>query len=280
MAMLAVFAVRSVLRASCLEELVLDVAGATGMLFGLGATLTALLARAVQGLRPRQGLALACKGLGWANLVAAGAAAANLLYAWNDGDLRDGLPLSISFGVTLTLALWLARERSTPMPPASADRSKWRWLLLVAGAILFVSYAGAAFWSANRDVSVPPFDVEVQLTDAASQKLEAAGETIKVAIYFDGDGRRRRGEETAPFRDVFLGSHEVELHQQGRIRITDARISKEAIGRLSDPNYHFFINVVSGRRAFKDNVLGGGYADGRMTDLNPAQPIVVRCRAL
>src|SRR6266545_2727589 len=35
----------------------------------------------------------------------------------------------------------------------------------------------------------------------------------------------------------------------------------------------FFINVYSGRRVFKDNVLDGGYADGRASDLNPAKPI-------
>lgn len=64
------------------------------------------------------------------------------------------------------------------------------------------------------------------------------------------------------------------------MRVTDAKISKEAVGRLSDPNYHFFINVISGRRVFKDNVLDGGYADGRASDLNPAKPIVVRCGPL
>jgi hypothetical protein len=132
----------------------------------------------------------------------------------------------------------------------------------------------------SAKVPVPPFDIQVTLSEAARHKLEAAGETIKVIVYFDGDGRSKPGEETAPFREVYLGKHEVELRRPGRVRINDAKISAEAVGRLSDPNYHFTINTVSGRRAFKDNLLSNGTVLGRASDLNPAKPIVVACDLL
>jgi hypothetical protein len=274
------FIARSILRTACLEEMALEVAGATGMLLGLGAAPAALLARSVHSLRPRHGLGLACRGLGLSNLTAAAVSAAGLLYAWHHGDLRNGVPLTITLAITLVVGLWLSAGRDSAPGPTPPSSSRWPWVLLAVGTSTFVVLAGAAFWDANRKVPVPPFDVEVQLTDRAQQSLDAAGETIIVAVYFDGDGTRKRGEDTAPFRDVFLGSHEVELLHPGRVHVTDAKISKEAVGRLSDPNYHFFINVYSGRRVFKDNVLDGGYADGRASDLNPAKPIVVRCRPL
>jgi hypothetical protein len=129
-------------------------------------------------------------------------------------------------------------------------------------------------------VPVPPFEVKVTLSELARQRLEAAGETIKVVIYFDGDGTSKPGEVTAPFRPVYLGKHEVELQQPGTVRINDAKISEEAVGRLSDANYHFTINTVSGRRVFKDNVLSNGAVLGRASDLRAGKPIVVACGLL
>jgi hypothetical protein len=278
MVMASIFTARSIAHTACLEEMALDVADSAGLLLGLGAVPTALLVRAIQGLRPRHGLALACKGVGWANIAAAGTSAAGLLYAWHDGDLRAAVPLSVTLAVTIALGVWLAGgPGSAPGNNPPSDRRRWFWNM---GTCALLVLAGIAFWVANANISVPPFDVEVQLTEQARQKLETAGETIIVAIYFDGDGRSRPGEHSAPFRDVFLGSHKVELRHVGKVRITDARISKDAFGRLSDPNYHFFINVYSGRRVFKDNVLNGGYAAGRASDLDPAKPVVVRCRPL
>jgi hypothetical protein len=136
------------------------------------------------------------------------------------------------------------------------------------------------FFGCSAKTPVPPFDIQVTLSDAARQKLETAGETIKVAIYFDGDGAPQPGEKTAPSRQVYLGKHVVELRQPGRIRIAEARISEEAVGRLSDPNYHFTINVFSGRRVFSDNVLRNGYAAGLASDLNPTTPIILTCDLL
>lgn len=130
--------------------------------------------------------------------------------------------------------------------------------------------------SCSTTVLVPPFDVEVTLTEVARRYADARGETIIVSICFDGDGTSRPGEHTAPFRAVFLGCHDVELPHPGRVRIADAKISREAVGRLSDPNYHFFINCVSGRRVVRHNFLMG-YADGRANDLNVAKPIKVEC---
>ncbi len=129
-------------------------------------------------------------------------------------------------------------------------------------------------------MAVPEFAIHISLTEAATEKLHSAGETIRGAIYFDGDGTPLPDVKTAPHRDVVLGSYEFELHQAGEVRVSDAVISQEAYGRLSDTNYHFFVNVYSGRRAFQNNVLDGGYADGRLSDLDPEKPIEIKCDLL
>ena len=126
-------------------------------------------------------------------------------------------------------------------------------------------------------MAVPEFAVRIFLSHAATEKLYNAGETIRGTIYFDGDGAPLASVKTAPHRNVILGSYAFELHQAGEIHVSDAMISKEAYARLSDTNYHFFINVYSGRHAFQNNVLSGGYAAGRLSDLDPEKPIEIKC---
>jgi hypothetical protein len=127
---------------------------------------------------------------------------------------------------------------------------------------------------------VPEFSIRVSLSEAAALKLSDAGETIYGTVYFDGDGTPLSNVKTAPHRDVFLGSYEFELPQAGEVRVSDAVVSQEAYGRLSDTNFHFFINAYSGRRSFRNNVLSGGYADGRLSDLDPEKPIEIKCNLL
>ena len=127
---------------------------------------------------------------------------------------------------------------------------------------------------------VPEFTISVSLSEAAAQKLSDAGETIRGAVYFDGDGTPLPNVKTAPHRDVILGSYEFELREPGELLVSDAAISQEAYGRLSDTNYHFSINVYSGRRAFRNNVLNGGYGDGRLSDLKPEKAIEIKCDLL
>jgi len=138
----------------------------------------------------------------------------------------------------------------------------------------------AKAWESGEQLAVPAFSITITLDDEARAKLTNAGETIKAAIYFDGDGTPVPGVKTAPHRDVFLGTYEFELNESGTIQIEDATISAEAYSRLSDKDYHYTINVVSGRRSFENNVLDGGYAQGRHSELDAGKPIKITCTPL
>jgi hypothetical protein len=126
---------------------------------------------------------------------------------------------------------------------------------------------------------VPPIQIRITLSEAAAKKLRDAHESIKGALYFDGDGHSRHGEHTAPMRAVVLGSYDFELDEAGVISVDRATISKEAFKRLSDTDYYYTINVYSGRRAFKDNVLNGGYAGGHISEATK-KPIEISCDLL
>jgi hypothetical protein len=146
-------------------------------------------------------------------------------------------------------------------------------VLMLLAVSLFAQQAD----SADERIPVPEFVLEISLTDDASKKLVQAGESIKGAIYFDGDGTPLRGTKTAPFRDVFLGQHDFELENAGDLTIKNASISKEAFLRLNNTNYHYFVNVYSGRRAFAQNILICSFADGRLDELKAGKRIEINC---
>lgn len=140
-------------------------------------------------------------------------------------------------------------------------------------------YAQHAY-SADERIPVPEFVLEISLTDEAEKKLEQAGESIKGTIYFDGDGSALPDIKTAPFRDVFLGQHGFELEKARTLTVKNARISREAFSRLNDSNYHYFVNLYSGRRVFARNILSGCYAYGRVDELQAGKQIEIRCGLL
>jgi hypothetical protein len=128
----------------------------------------------------------------------------------------------------------------------------------------------------DTKIPVPPFQIKIMLSDAAAKKLRDAGESIKGAVYFDGDGTRKDHEDTAPFRAVVLGVYNFETTGAGGVSVSNAVISEEAFHRLSDSNYYYTVNVFSGRRAFKNNVLDCGDAEGQISNAVKS-PIEITC---
>jgi hypothetical protein len=108
------------------------------------------------------------------------------------------------------------------------------------------------------------FTVEVKLSKAASSKLAEMDETIRVIAFFDGDGERIKGEDPAPFRDVFLGKTEVEIREGEKADITNIWFPQPDFARLYSPEYYVTVNVVSGRRAHKRNLLACDVLIGTM----------------
>jgi hypothetical protein len=128
-------------------------------------------------------------------------------------------------------------------------------------------------------IAVPAIQIQITLTENAAKKLTDAGEWIKGFVIFDGDGIKKNNENTAPERDVPLGTYWFERNGAGVVSITNAAISEEAFKRLTNSDYYFTVNVFSARRVFKDNILDGGYAEGHISDVTMS-PIQIKCDLL
>src|ERR1700722_3558510 len=102
------------------------------------------------------------------------------------------------------------------------------------------------------------------------------GDEFTERNYTPGDGIRKPHEDIGSGRDVYLGEYEFELMEAGAVSVSNAFISEEAFKRLTNQDYYYTINVVSGRRAFQDNILGVGGSQGRIEKLGKV-PIEITC---
>lgn len=107
----------------------------------------------------------------------------------------------------------------------------------------------------DQTIVVPAFSISVKLSAAAEQRLKSMHESVLVLTYFDGDALPGQGNDNAPMRDVCLGFDERFVDAKESATFNGIKISRTAWNHLSNKNYFVTINVVSARKASKDNLL-------------------------
>jgi hypothetical protein len=120
--------------------------------------------------------------------------------------------------------------------------------------------------AADKIVAVPSFSISVKLSPEAEKRLQSTNESVLVIAYFDGDPLPGQGEYNAPFRDVYLGSDEKLVDTKNVATFDSTKISQSHWNRLSDKNYFVTINVVSARKASKNNLLDCGDPEDRISN--------------
>ena len=107
-------------------------------------------------------------------------------------------------------------------------------------------------------VPVPRFSIAVKLSEQARQRLQSMHESVLVIAYFDGDPLPGQGRHNASFRDVFLVNDEKLIDDQNVATFDTTKISQSNWNRLANKDYFVTINVVSARKAAKNNLLWCG----------------------
>jgi hypothetical protein len=134
----------------------------------------------------------------------------------------------------------------------------------VAAALVLILLASSVSWGSRKSkeydhddltVPVPRFSIAVKLSEQARQRLQSLHESILVIAYFDGDPLPGQGRYNAPFRDVFLGNDEKLVDDQNVATFDTTKISQSNWNRLANKDYFVTINVVSARKAAKNNLL-------------------------
>jgi hypothetical protein len=146
------------------------------------------------------------------------------------------------------------------------SRARRRFALAVIGGVIVILSACTSVSRSrngssgeidvgNKTVTVPAFSISVRLSDAAYQRLQSMGESVKVIAYFDGDPLPGQGKYNPPMRGVFLGDNEIFANGKNVATFGSTKISKSSWDRLANKDYFVTINVVSARRASRDNLI-------------------------
>lgn len=131
----------------------------------------------------------------------------------------------------------------------------------------------------DKIVAVPQFSISVKLSEEAEKRLQSIHESVLVIAYFDGDPLPGQGEYNAPMRDVYLGSDEKLVDAKNIATFDSTKISQSHWNRLSDKNYFVTINVVSARKASKNNLLDCGVPENRISTF-AGKATEVTCRLI
>src|SRR5271170_6164339 len=154
--------------------------------------------------------------------------------------------------------------------------------ILLCALVLMAGCSGASAVVVLKLVAGPEFDVKVVLSDLARAELQRRDESIKVHVVFDGDSKsfiENMTSHNAPERPIYLGSQDIEVELSEVARVHGVKFDGEKYSRLSNGNYYVTINVVSGRRQLKYNLLNCEVPEGLMDNFKN-QTIVVRCKLI
>jgi hypothetical protein len=125
------------------------------------------------------------------------------------------------------------------------------------------------------------FGVKVQFADAATKKLIDSQETIIVAGYFTA--RPKQGTEARYLDiksgDVVLGDVRSEIRPGESAIFDELNLNPGALARMDSQGPHILINVYSGRKSSKDNLLDCEDYDGAFGSIH-GRIIVISCQLI
>jgi hypothetical protein len=100
---------------------------------------------------------------------------------------------------------------------------------------------------------IPPFEIQVELSEKAEKEIKEKKESIIVTAYFSGTPK----DTTKYMEDggYAVGLHSIELTGSRTAAFKGVKISKAYYESLADKDIQVLINIYSGRRASKLNLL-------------------------
>ena len=134
-----------------------------------------------------------------------------------------------------------------------------KWTLLLSAAIT-ASHpqlgTGDVPGLSDQSTSVPPFNVSVELTPRAAAELRRRRETIVVVAYFYGLANKRGAKYADEMGQIYWSEEQdIELPFAGIARFRSRKLNASLLNYFEGRKPEVLINVVSGRRTDRDNLL-------------------------
>jgi len=114
---------------------------------------------------------------------------------------------------------------------------------------------------------VPAFDVQIELSEKAKQRIVGKGESIVVDVFLEGNpkpGSRAKLEEDGSF---FLGSVKREIRYGQTAHIDDLKLPKQLYDQLDDKDADLTVNIYTGRHTSPDNLITGDFLGDKVSKI-------------
>ncbi len=136
------------------------------------------------------------------------------------------------------------KPKTTPPPPAPA-----------------VDYG--YFQESGDSLVIPAFEIKLDMSKRAEQKLQKDKETVIIDATFSGFPTDTTILTEEPF--LMIAQKQIELKTERSARFEGIKISKKDWQGLADKDIELLINVFSGRRTHEDNLLSGDIVSEKMS---------------
>lgn len=112
---------------------------------------------------------------------------------------------------------------------------------------------------------IPSFEIEVNLSPKAKEKLKKDNETIIVSASFIGMPKDTTSENFQDSGEMGIAGKDIEIRNGSIAKFENIRFPKSVYDSLSDKDIQLLINVFSGRRSSSDNLLNCGIIQEKMS---------------
>lgn len=126
----------------------------------------------------------------------------------------------------------------------------------------------------------PGFLVDVSLSSKARQKLIASKETVVVAGYLSGNPKPSAQKKYVDeMGEVNLGTLRAELAPGENAEFSDIKLKQDAFEQTDKNSPQLLINVFSGRKSSKNNLLDCGIFEGTLESVQE-RSIPISCKLI
>ncbi len=124
------------------------------------------------------------------------------------------------------------------------------------------------FYTLDGDsVVVPPFEIEFALSPKAKKRIVSGKETIIVFVSLRGTPKDSSNTDFEEDGSFFVGSSEQEISYGQIARFTHLKFSKKIYDQLVDKDVELAVNVSSGRKSSRDNLLNVDFLSDKVSNI-------------
>jgi hypothetical protein len=130
---------------------------------------------------------------------------------------------------------------------------------------------------AAEDISLPPYEVVVSLSDQAKAKLASSKEMVHVSAMYYGEAEEGfTGDEMG---EIQLGTEEADIPGEGSVKFGQLKMAKDEIAQVVGHKPSVLINVYTSRKVFEDNLLDCGIFQD-LVEAAAQKPIAIACKLI